>query len=375
MKLRVLVVAHKELLQLRRDRMTLSMAVMLPIFQLLLYGYGINTDVRHITTVVYDQDHSSLSRDVARTMQATGFYDLVGHVDSYGEIERALRSGRAHAALVFPARFATSAASGRTGQLQLVLDGTDPQVVGSAIETAATLVAARSGDLRLATLRRRGVAAGEDPLELTPNILYNPERRSAVNTVPGLIGILLTMTMTMFTSMALARERERGTMEQLIVSPIRSLELVIGKIAPYVAIGYVQMSIVLALGWYAFRVPVVGSIPLLFALALLFISANLAIGLFFSTVAQTQQQAMQMSVFFLLPNILLSGFIFPFDAQPQPVQWLSQALPLTHFLRIVRGIVLKGSGFAELHAELVWLTAMLLGLIAVTSLRFSKKLG
>jgi ABC-2 type transport system permease protein len=371
---RVLVIAHKELLQLARDRMTLSMAVMLPIAQLLLYGYGINTDVRHISTVVYDQDRSALSRDIARSLEATGFYDLRGAVDSYQEVERALRTGRAHAALVFPVRFASAALAGRTGDLQLILDGTDPQVVASAIETAASLVAARSGELRVASLLRRGMARGDEAVQLTPSILYNPERRSAVNIVPGLIGILLTMTMTMFTSMALARERERGTMEQLIVSPVRKLELMIGKIAPYVAIGSVQMSIVLALGWLAFRVPIVGSLPLLFALAFMFISANLAIGLFFSTMAQTQQQAMQMSVFFLLPNILLSGFIFPFDAMPAPVQWLSQALPLTHFLRIVRGIVLKGSGFAEVRGELVWLVAMLVGLVVLTSLRFQKKI-
>jgi ABC-2 type transport system permease protein len=375
MKLRVLVIAHKELLQLRRDRMTLSMAVMLPIFQLLLYGYGINTDVRHITTVVYDQDRSAASRDIARSMEATGFYDLVGDVVSYSEIERALRSGVAHAALVFPTRFASALASGRTGQLQLLVDGSDPQVVASALEAASALVAARSVELQLTTLAGRGLTRGSPALSLEPSVMYNPERRSAVNIVPGLIGILLTMTMTMFTSMALARERERGTMEQLIVSPVSRLELMIGKIAPYVAIGYVQMSIVLALGWFAFRVPIVGSLPLLYAFAFMFIAANLAIGLFFSTVAQTQQQAMQMSVFFLLPNILLSGFIFPFDAMPLPVQWLSQALPLTHFLRIVRGVVLKGSGFGELHVELVWLALMLVALVATTSLRFQKKMG
>ncbi len=375
MKLRVLVIAHKELLQLRRDRMTLSMAVMLPIFQLLLYGYGINTDVRHITAVVYDQDRSPASREIARAMEATGFYEFVGEVASYTGVESALRGGVAHAALVFPARFARALARGEKGQLQLILDGTDPQVVASALETAASLIATRSGELQLATLSGMGARSAPRALSLEPSILYNPERRSAVNIVPGLIGILLTMTMTMFTSMAIARERERGTMEQLIVSPVRRLELMIGKIAPYVAIGYVQMSIVLALGWFAFRVPIVGSLPLLYGFAFMFIAANLAIGLFFSTVAQTQQQAMQMSVFFLLPNILLSGFIFPFDAMPRAVQWLAQALPLTHFLRIVRGVVLKGSGFAELAPEVAWLCAMLCALMAVTSLRFQKKIG
>ena len=371
---RFLVVAYKELLQLRRDRMTLSMVVMLPIFQLLIYGYGINTDVRHIQTVVYDQDDSTLSRNLARSMAATGFYDLVGRVRSYPQLQQALVSGEARAGLVFPVGFSRMVKSGRTAPLQLVIDGTDPQTVASALETAASLFAARSGELKVQALGRQGVALKE-PLRLEPAVLYNPERRSAVNIVPGLIGILLTMTMTMFTAMALARERERGTMEQLIVTPIRSLELMIGKIAPYVGIGYIQMTIVLALGYATFRVPIVGSLPLLYALAFMFMVANLAIGLVFSTIAQTQQQAMQMSVFFLLPNILLSGFIFPFDAMPVAIQWLSQSLPLTHFLRIVRGVVLKGAGLAELYGELVWLTAMMLGLIAVASLKFQKKIA
>lgn len=375
MNLRILVIAHKELLQLRRDRMTLSLVVMLPIAQLLLYGYGINTDVRHIDTVVYDEDQSALSRQVARSLESTGFYDLVRHAGSYAELRAWLRSGEAHAGLVFRSGFAASVRLGRGGRLQLVLDGSDPQTVASAMEAAVVAVAARSAALRRAQLASRGVVAAVEPLEIDPAILYNPERRSAVNIVPGLIGILLTMTMTAFTAMALARERERGTLEQLIVSPIRSFELTIGKIMPYIAIGYVQMSIVLILGRFAFHVPVVGSLPLLYGLTFVFMAANLAIGLFFSMIAQSQQQAMQMSVFFLLPNILLSGFIFPFDGMPTPIQWISQLLPLTHFLRIVRGVVLKGSGLFELCSEFLWMTMMAAGLIAVVSLRFRKKLG
>lgn len=374
MKLRVLVVAQKELLQLRRDRMTLSLVVMLPLAQLLLYGYGINTDVRHIATVVYDQDGSYLSRDIARAMQATGFYDLNGQVRSYAELERSLRSGRARAGIVFPPDLVETTSTGRAAQIQLVLDGSDPQTVASALEAGALLVAERSRELRASLHARWGTPPDTELLRLEPAVLYNPERRTTVNIVPGLIGLLLTMTMTVFTSMAIARERERGTMEQLIVSPVRSVELMVGKLAPYIVIGYIQMTIVLAVGHFAFRVPIVGSLPLLYALAFVFITANLAIGLLFSTIARTQQQAMQMSVFFLLPNILLSGFIFPFDAMPRPVQWLAQALPLTHFLRVIRGVVLKGGGAAELHTELLWLTVMMVGLIAVVSLRFRKKL-
>ena len=374
MTLRFLVIAHKELLQLRRDRMTLAMMLVLPIVQLLLFGYAINTDVRHIRTVVYDQDRSAQSRDLARTLEATGFYDLVGEVTSHAEIERALRSGQARAALVVPARYAADVAAGHPAHLQLVVDGSDPQVVASASDTATSLVATRSGELRVARLARMGAAAGPEPIELTPSILYNPDLRTAVNVVPGLIGVLLTMTMVMLTAMAMARERERGTLEQLIVSPVQKLELVVGKIFPYVAIGYVQMALILAFGRFVFRVPITGSVGLLFALAFVFIAANLAIGLFFSTLAATQQQAMQMSFFFLLPNILLSGFMFPFEAMPRPAQWLAQGLPLTHFLRIVRGIVLKGATFADLRGELAWLTAILFALVAFASLRFRKKL-
>jgi len=373
---RPLVIAWKELLQLRRDRMTLAMMAVLPIVQLLLFGYAINTDVRHIPTVVYDQDRSAASRDLARSLSATGFYDMLGDVRSYLEIEEALRSGRARAALVVPADYASNLAAGRSSRLQLIVDGSDPQTVGSAINTASGLVMARSSELMLRKLA--GSSAGESaafqPIELEPSTWYNPELRTAVFVVPGLIGVILTMTMVMLTAMAIARERERGTLEQLIVSPVRRIELVLGKILPYTIIGYVQMSLILLAGRVVFDVPLVGSLQLLYVLAFVFIAANLALGLFFSTLAKTQQQAMQMSFFFLLPNILLSGFMFPFESMPRPAQWLAQGLPLTHFLRIVRGITLKGAGFADISQELVWLAAIFAALVLLTSLRFNKKL-
>jgi ABC-2 type transport system permease protein len=374
---RPFVIAWKELLQLRRDRMTLAMMAVLPIIQLLLFGYAINTDVRHIPTVVYDQDHSAASRDLAQSLRVTGFYDLLGEVRSYVEIEDALRSGRARAALVVPAGYASNLRAGRASQLQLVVDGSDPQTVGSAINTASGLVAARSSQLLLAQVSRGGAAppgGAIEPIRLEPSTWYNPELRTAVYVVPGLIGVILTMTMVMLTAMAVARERERGTLEQLIVSPVRRVELVLGKILPYTVIGYVQMSLILLAGRVVFQVPLVGSLQLLYVLAFLFIAANLALGLFFSTLAKTQQQAMQMSFFFLLPNILLSGFMFPFESMPRPAQIFAQGLPLTHFLRIVRGITLKGAGFSDVRQELVWLFCIFLVLVTLTSLRFSKKL-
>jgi ABC-2 type transport system permease protein len=208
-----------------------------------------------------------------------------------------------------------------------------------------------------------------------PTTWYNPDLRTAVFIVPGLVGVILTLTMVMLTAMAIVRERERGTLEQLIVSPIRNVELVVGKIVPYILIGYVQVTTILVAGRLIFGVPFAGSIPLLYAIAFVFIAACLGLGLLFSTLAKTQQQAMQMSFFFILPNILLSGFMFPFEAMPRAAQWLAQLLPLTHFLRIVRGITLKGAGLADLTGEIIWLAAILGVLVLVTSLRFKKDLG
>ena len=372
------VIAWKELRQLRRDRMTIAMMVVVPLMQLMLFGYAINTDVRHMPTIVYDQDRTAQSRDLYRSLEATGFYDIIGEVRDYDEIARAMKSGQAKVGLVIPARYASNIKRGRGSTLQLIVDGSDPQTVASATNTAASLVAARSSELTLAKLVRSGGAPGRtmvQPIAVEPNTWYNADLRTAVYIVPGLIGVILTMTMVMLTAMAIARERERGTLEQLIVSPVKNIELVVGKILPYVIIGYVQITLILLAARVIFAVPFLGSVALLYALSFVFIAANLALGLFFSTIAKTQQQAMQMSFFFLLPNILLSGFMFPFEAMPVPAQWLSQVLPLTHFLRIVRGITLKGSGFADAAPELVWLTAILLLLVLMASLRFSKKIA
>jgi ABC-2 type transport system permease protein len=371
---RPFVIAWKELLQLRRDRMTLAMMAVLPILQLLLFGYAINTDVRHIPTVIFDRDQSAMSRDLGASLRATGFYDVLGNVQSYGDIELAMRSGRARAALVVPPGYASHIAANRPAHLQLIVDGSDPQTVASAINTASSLVAARSSELVLGKLAKAGAGLAFQPIQLEPNTWYNPELRTAVFIVPGLIGVILTMTMVMLTAMAIARERERGTLEQLIVSPVRRVELVLGKILPYIVIGYVQMTLILIAGRVVFAVPLSGSLALLYALSFVFIAANLSLGLFFSTLAKTQQQAMQMSFFFMLPNILLSGFMFPFESMPVPAQLVSQALPLTHFLRIVRGITLKGALLADVASELVWLCGLFAVLVLLSSLRFSKKL-
>ncbi|MCA9618002.1 MAG: ABC transporter permease [Myxococcales bacterium] len=369
---RLLALMKKELIQLRRDRLTMGMMVVLPVMQLLLFGFAIDTDVRHIPTAVYDQDHSAESRDFVRRMEITGFYDVVGVVRGEDEVSRALRSGAASVVVVIPPRFGSLRAAGRPSTVQLVVDGSDPQTVASATNGAAGLASALSTELLVQYLRSQGVPP-PPTVRVEPATWYNPELKTAVFIVPGLVGVILTMTMVMLTSMAIARERERGTLEQLVVSPLKSIELVLGKILPYVVIGYVQMTLILTFGHVVFQVPMVGSPVLLYGVASVFIAANLALGLFFSTLAQTQQQAMQMSFFFLLPNILLSGFMFPFDAMPRPAQWLGDALPLTHFLRIVRGITLKGARPADLATEVLSLAVILTVIVALSSLRFRKK--
>jgi ABC-2 type transport system permease protein len=371
---RALVIARKELIQLRRDRLTLGMVAALPIMQLLLFGYAINTDVRHIPMVVFDVDASSESRDLARSLEATKFYDVVGQVRGYDEIERALRGGRARTALVIPARFASDVRRGRPTRVQLIVDGSDPQTVASAIDAAAGLVAARSSELSVTRQQARGQPSSPPAISLEPATWYNPELRTAVFVVPGLVGLILTMTMIMFTAMAIARERERGTLEQLVVSPIGRVELMVGKILPYVAIGYLQMTLVLLVGAVVFRTPIIGSVLLLYVLALLFIAANLALGLVFSTVAKNQQQAMQVSFFFLLPNILLSGFMFPFGGMPAWAQWIGECLPLTHYLRIVRGIMLKGATLSDLRFDTLALAGLMLVAMVIAVTRFRRTL-
>ncbi len=370
---RLLAIALKELLQLVRDRLTLAMMVMIPVVQLLLFGYAINTDVRHMPMVVYDQDHSSSSRDLVARMEATGYYDVIGQVRSYDEIAAALRRGDASIGLVLPPDLGSDLVLGRSSTIQLVVDGSDPMTVGSATNTAVALVQAYSQDLLVERLQQQG-AAPPNLLRVEPATWYNPELRTAVYVVPGLIGVILTMTMVMLTAMAVARERERGTLEALIVSPVGRVEIVVGKILPYVIIGYVQMTLVLLIGRFVFRIPLEGSLLLLYALSASFIAVSLAIGLVFSTLAKTQQQAMQMSFFFLLPNILLSGFMFPFEGMPRPMQLLAQALPLTHFLRIVRRITLRGASWPDVAVEFGWLSGLLLIVVVVASLRFKKKL-
>jgi ABC-2 type transport system permease protein len=359
----------KEFIQMRRDRLTLGMILLLPAFQLLLFGYAIQTDVRNLPMVVLDESRSAESRALTETLENTDVFRVVGTVADAAGVRAAIEGGRAASALVIPPDYHRRIARGVPAHAQLIVDAADPQSSAAALSGAQLAAQARGVAL---TRERLGAGALEAPVDLRVRPWYNPAQRSAVFIVPGVIGVLLTITMTLITSTAIVRERERGTLEQLIVTPIDKPSLMLGKLIPFVVVGYVQMTVVLGLGALIFDIPIVGSLPLLYLLTAAFIVASLGIGLLISTVARTQAQAMQLSFFFMLPNILLSGYIFPRDAMPEPAQWIGLLLPLTFYLDVLRGVLLKGIGIGFLWQDSLVLLAFALVLVSVSVRRFSK---
>lgn len=358
----------KEFIQLRRDRLTFAMMTGLPALQLLLFGYAIQTDVRRLPTVVLDESRSSESRALISVLANTDNFRIVGSVDDRSQARRAIERGNARVALIIPPDYQRRIMRRETATAQLIIDAADPQSSGAALSGAQLAAAARGSQL----LAERMEFA--PPVEISVRPWYNPAQRSATFIVPGIVGVLLTITMTLITSTAVVRERERGTLEQLIVTPISRSSLMTGKLVPFVLVGYVQMSVILLLGALLFGVPFEGSLLLLYALSLVFIVASLGVGLFISTIARNQVQAMQLSFFFLLPNILLSGFLFPRESMPVPAQWLGSVLPLTWFLQILRGVLLKGVEFSDLYRHFLVLSVSALLLFAVSVRRFSKTL-
>jgi ABC-2 type transport system permease protein len=357
---------QKEFIQMRRDRLTLAMLVGMPAVQLMLFGYAIRTEVRHLPMVVLDESHTPQSRSLAELLQNTGNFDIVGSVTNRDAIRIAIERGDAHAALVIPPDFASKLARGHGAQAQVIVDAADPLSSSAAISAAAIVSASRAA---------AAGSGGSFVLDVRVRPWYNPDLRSSTFIVPGLIGVLLSMTLVLVTAMAIVRERERGTLEQLIVTPIDKASLMIGKIVPFILVGYVQMTVVLILGKLLFDIPIRGSIPLLYVVTMGFIVATLGLGLLVSTVAQTQGQAMQLGFFTMMPSILLSGFMFPREAMPALAQWIGDALPLTFYLRILRGILLRGSGFAEIWQDSAVLVAFALGLVVVSAMRFRKTVG
>ncbi len=346
---------------MRRDRLTIAMMVGVPAMQLALFGYAIRTEVRHLPTVVLDESRSSASRALVDAIRNTGNFDIVGQARTRDEIKARVEAGDASAAVVIPPEFARDLKRGRPAQAQVIVDAADPLASSAAI--AAATAAATS------------VAMPRSPLDVRVRPWYNPALENSIYIVPGLVGLLLSLTLIMMTAMAIVRERERGTLEQLVVTPIRKTSLMLGKIVPFVVVGYVQMTVILALGKLLFDIPLRGSLVLLYGLSAAFIVASLGLGLFVSTVARTQAQAMQMSFMFLLPNILLSGYMFPREAMPEPAQWIGMLMPLTYYLRVLRGILLKDAGFAGVWPESLALAVFAIVVIALSVRRFSKTVG
>jgi ABC-2 type transport system permease protein len=345
---RIVAVLRKEFVQLRRDRLTFAMMLGVPIMQLVLFGFAINGDPRGLPTAVVAADNGPLVRSIVRAAENTGYFKVVANVAD-GDAEALMSSGQVQFALVFPGDFSKRLLRGERPALAVYADATDPAATGPAVAALAALPALALAHELTGPLAHLQPAV--QPFELRVHRRYNPEGLTAYNVVPGLMGVILTMTLVMMTAMAMTRERERGTLENLLATPVRPLEMMVGKILPYVFIGYAQVLVVFAAARLLFGVPMAGSFALLSAMVLLFIVATLAVGFTFSTIARSQMQAMQMTMFFFLPNILLSGFMFPFRGMPGWAQAIGEALPLTHFVRIVRGIMLKGAGWPDVGAE------------------------
>lgn len=376
---RIAAVLRKELLQLRRDRMTFAMVIMIPLIQLLLFGYAINTNLRHVPVAVVDQSQTELSRMLTQMVQATQVVTVTEHLTTPQEAERAITQSRVRAALIIPRDVSQRLA--RSPSVGLGLPNSTDQtssrpVAHWIVDGSDTMVASAIKSLRTMPLTELlRLPANRQVPTFEVALYFNPEQRSAVNIVPGLVGVILTMTMILFTSAAIVREHERGNMEMLINTPIKSIELMLGKIIPYIFLGLIQVAIILGLGHLLFDVPINGGLGTLLVVTLLFIIASLSLGLVISTLAQNQLQSMQMTLFILLPSILMSGFMFPFDGMPQPVQIIAQVLPATHFMEMIRGVVLRDASLFDLRAEILWMIGFaFFGLLAAT-LRFKKRLG
>jgi ABC-2 type transport system permease protein len=363
MPIRLIAIMRKELLQLRRDRISLGMIVGIPVMQLLLFGYAINMDVRNLQSAVADQANTHMSRQFIADLRQTQVLNIDRSVATPEELEVLLRSGQISVGVHIPADFDRRVIDQRRSVAHLLIDGADPTIVNVAGQLATMPLQFDSGSHSRPTART---------MEIRP--FYNPERRTAVNVVPGLIGVILTLTMLMFTAVAIVREREHGNLELLINTPVSTTQLMVGKVIPYIVIGLIQLALIVAIGNFLFDVPVRGSLLGLYAGAAVFIAANLSLGLFLSTVARTQFQAMQLTFFLLLPSILLSGFVFPFDGMPKVAQYLGEVLPITHFIRITRGIMLREATILELGNEVLMLLAFTAIALTAAVLRFSRRL-
>ena len=369
---RVLAVLIKEFKQLTRDRITYAMMLAIPVVQLTLFGYAINTEPRHLPTAVLMQENSRYARSILSALDGSAYFDIVAQARTPAELDRMVRAGDVQFAVTIPGDFSRRVARGDHAQVLVEADASDPSATGGAVAALAMLpTQALAHDLTGALAPR---AAAPAPFEVVVHRRYNPEAITAYNIVPGLLGIILSLTLVMMTALSVTREIERGTMETLLSTPLEPLEVMIGKLAPYVFVGLVQTAIILVMAATLFQVPMNGGWAGLAAGIGLFITGSLALGFLISTVARSQLQAMQMSFFYILPSILLSGFMFPFRGMPGWAQWIGEAIPVTHFLRVVRGSLLKGQGLEDQWRELAALTAFVCIVTALAMARYRRTL-
>lgn len=366
---RIFAVLYKEFLHMRRDKMTLALIFMLPMVQLLLFGYAIQTEVKHISTVVFDQSLSANSREILDSFSASGYFDIKHTVNSYSQVNQMIDSGKAKVGIIFPPDFSNSVRRGNPAQVQVLVDASDNMVANQAIAIANAIGLMKSQENLFSRLSLKG-----PPYDIRVRPWYNPDGITAYYMVPAILGIIVTMTMVIITSMGIVREREKGTLEQLMVTPIKPYELMIGKILPYIVLGYLQITVALLVGVIVFHVPIRGSLFQLYLLTLFFITASLGLGVLISNLAKTQMQAMQMAFFVMLPSILLSGFMFPRDAMPKFIYWIGNLIPLTYYLEIIRGIILKGIGFRYLMGQVASLFVFSVVFLIISTLKFKKKI-
>jgi ABC-2 type transport system permease protein len=366
---RLLALTWKEFLQLKRDRMTLRMIVLVPVMQTLIFGYAINYDVKHLKTIVLDESRSYESREFVAKMTSTGYFDVVEHVDSMDEMRREIDAGQASVGLVFDREFAKNRHRGRPAEAFLIVNASDTTTSSQAM----AIMAGISQSMSIQTLAKRANWSYKQlPIDVRVRPWYNPDLRTARFIIPGLIAIILTFTLIQFTAIAIVRERERGTLEQLQVTPATRAELILGKILPFIVIGYFQFTLTVLLMRFLFNIEIAGSILQLYLVGFLFMAAVLGLGMLISTIAQTQMQATQMSMFFLLPFVFLSGYVFPIEGMPLIFRWLSNIIPAKYFIEVIRGIVLRGASLTELWQPTALLALYTFLIITFAVMRFKK---
>jgi ABC-2 type transport system permease protein len=371
---RIIAVMRKEFIHIWRDPRALAVIVSLPVIMLFLFGYAVSSDVKHISTVLLDQDGTSDSFHLSEHFFRSGYFDLNCKASSLEEVTYLIDSGKAKCALVIPAQYSFQLNRGEKIEIQFLIDGSNPTIAQTALFSAQAIVQDFSFNLSVEMAKRKGSGLIFVPLDLQSRVWYNPSLESLNFNIPGLVGVILQVLSINLTALAIVREREKGTIETLIVTPLKPFELVVGKIIPYMAVAFTVSMMVLAVAIFWFEVPFNGSVLLLFLFSFLFLLSSLGIGLLISTISENQFQAVQISNFVTLPSLVLSGFIFPVEAMPGVIQWVAWILPLTHFLPILRGLILKGVGLPHLYPDVVWLFIFSLIMLLFSSLRFRKRL-